>query len=78
MSALPLPLPWQETLWDNLNSSIEQQRLPHAILISGASGIGKLRLAKALAQRLLCTAEMTKYACGSCNNDIFTIHCESV
>lgn len=66
MSALPLPLPWQETLWDNLNSSIEQQRLPHAILISGASGIGKLRLAKALAQRLLCTAEMTKYACGSC------------
>lgn len=35
-------------------------------MISGPSGIGKLRLAKALAQHLLCNAEMTKYACGSC------------
>ena len=61
-----LPLPWQETLWDTLNTSIEQERLPHAILISGPSGIGKVRLAKALAQHLLCSAEMTKYACGSC------------
>jgi DNA polymerase-3 subunit delta' len=61
-----LPLPWQETLWDTLNSSIENDRLPHALLISGPSGIGKLRLAKALAQHLLCNAEMTKYACGSC------------
>ena len=61
-----LPLPWQETLWETLNTSIEQERLPHALLISGPSGIGKLRLAKALAQHLLCTAEMTKYACGSC------------
>lgn len=61
-----LPLPWQETLWDTLNSSIENDRLPHALLISGPSGIGKLRLAKALAQHLLCSAEMTKYACGSC------------
>lgn len=61
-----LPLPWQETLWDSLNSSIENERLPHAILISGPSGIGKMRLAKALAQHLLCQAEMTKYACGSC------------
>ena len=61
-----LPLPWQETLWDSLNSSIDNGRLPHAILISGPSGIGKMRLAKALAQHLLCQAEMTKYACGSC------------
>jgi DNA polymerase-3 subunit delta' len=61
-----LPLPWQEDLWVSLNSSIEQARLPHAILINGASGIGKMRLAKALAHHLLCTAEMTKYACGSC------------
>jgi DNA polymerase-3 subunit delta' len=61
-----LPLPWQETLWDSLNSNIENGRLPHAILINGPSGIGKMRLAKALAQHLLCQTEMTKYACGSC------------
>lgn len=61
-----LPLPWQEPLWESLNSSIDNGRLPHALLLSGPSGIGKMRLAKALAQHLLCQAEMTKYACGSC------------
>lgn len=61
-----LPLPWQETLWESLNSRIESGRLPHAILLSGPSGVGKMRLAKALAHHLLCKAEMTKYACGSC------------
>ncbi len=61
-----LPLPWQETLWESLNCSIDNGRLPHALLLSGPAGIGKMRLAKALAQHLLCQAQMTKYACGSC------------
>ena len=64
MSALPLP--WHEDAWASLNSSIDSGRLPHAVLISGDQGIGKLRLATALAQRLICSAEMVKYACGAC------------
>ena len=47
-SGLALPLPWHETLWADLNKAIEQDRMPHALLISGPSGIGKERLATAL------------------------------
>lgn len=65
-SVLSLPLPWQETLWQSFNQRIEQKRLPHALMLTGAPGIGIERLAMALAQRLLCTAEMSKYACGHC------------
>ena len=47
-------------------SRLEQNRLPHAMMLTGATGIGVERIATALAQRLLCTAELSKYACGSC------------
>ena len=67
-SGLALPLPWHETLWADLNKAIEQDRMPHALLISGPSGIGKERLATALAQRLRCAAEMNNYACGACKS----------
>ena len=36
------------------------------MMLTGARGIGVERIATALAQRLLCTAELSKYACGSC------------
>ncbi len=64
MSAIPLP--WQSDVWGGLNRRIEQGRMAHALLISGDSGIGKMRLAEALAQRLICSAEMIRYACGAC------------
>ena len=67
-SGLALPLPWHESVWGDLNKTIEQGRMPHALLISGPSGIGKERLATALAQRLLCAAEMNNYACGVCKS----------
>ena len=66
--SLSLPYPWHESVWDGFNQSIEQGRLAHALMLSGPQGIGKERLAMALAQRLLCTAEMSKYACGSCKS----------
>lgn len=66
--SLSLPYPWHESLWDNFNESIEQGRLAHALMLNGPQGIGKERLAMAMAQRLLCTAEMSKYACGSCKS----------
>jgi|TARA_B100000768_G_scaffold16663_1_gene15262 DNA polymerase-3 subunit delta' len=67
-SGLALPLPWHEAVWADLNKAIEQDRMPHALLIGGPSGIGKQRLAKALAQRLLCSAELNNYACGACKS----------
>ena len=67
-SGLALPLPWHEAVWADLNKAIDQGRMPHALMISGPSGIGKQRLATALAQRLLCSAEMNNYACGGCKS----------
>ncbi|MGB2359467.1 MAG: DNA polymerase III subunit delta' [Porticoccaceae bacterium] len=63
---LALPLPWQESLWQSFISRLDQNRLAHAIMLTGSPGIGVERIATALAQRLLCTAELSKYACGSC------------
>jgi DNA polymerase III subunit delta' len=43
-------------------------RLPHALLLQGPRGIGKLQLAERLAQRLLCEAESPGVEpCGRCN-----------
>jgi DNA polymerase-3 subunit delta' len=64
--SLALPLPWQESLWQGFISRLDQGRLPHAIMLTGSPGIGVERIANAMAQRLLCTAELSKYACGSC------------
>lgn len=63
---LALPLPWQESLWQGFIARLDQSRLAHAIMLTGSPGIGVERIANAMAQRLLCTAELSKYACGSC------------
>lgn len=64
--SLQLPLPWQESIWQRFDQYLEQGRLPHGLMLCGPRGIGVERLAKALAQRLMCGAEMSKYACGTC------------
>ncbi len=46
-----------------LFQSIEKQRLAHALLFSGPSGVGKKAMALALAQKLLCD---TNSSCGEC------------
>lgn len=45
-------LPWQQADWQRLISF--GARLPHAILLYGAAGIGKVALAELFAQSLLC------------------------
>ncbi|MDR2208010.1 MAG: DNA polymerase III subunit delta' [Azoarcus sp.] len=57
--------PWLEPLWAQWMGLGE--RLPHALLIIGAPGLGKRDLAEALAARLLCDAPQTDgQACGCC------------
>ena len=48
-----------------LARDFEQGRLPHALLLTGESGVGKRTLAHLLAQGLLCTSEGQK-PCGQC------------
>ena len=54
--------PWNEPLLDSVRQRLA--RLPHALLIHGVRGVGKLALAERIAQLLLC--EQEKKPCGSC------------
>ena len=58
--------PWQSESWQALNNL--RGRLPHAVLLKGAQGIGKLDLALNFAQSLLCDAPTAQgMPCGSCD-----------
>ena len=59
--------PWQEAVWEQFESMRSQDRIPHALLLHGPEGIGKFRLALALAERLLCGGEQSGRACGQCH-----------
>jgi DNA polymerase-3 subunit delta' len=57
--------PWHSTDLDALLARAE--RLPHALLLRGREGIGKLAFAEALARALLCENRRAgKHACGAC------------
>ncbi len=63
------PYPWQRNLWQGVMSRVAQQRLPHAILFTGAAGIGKRHLASSLAHSLLCESRLDDgTACGQCRS----------
>lgn len=47
-------LPWHKKVWSSLITQRDLGKLPHAILLTGMSGVGKSRLAKNLASLLLC------------------------
>lgn len=61
------PLPWQAAALDQLALRLEQNQLPHALLISGAEGLGKARFAESLAALMLCAAPLNYRACGRCD-----------
>lgn len=62
-------LPWHEPQWLQLQQSVDQGRLPHALLFSGASGLGKERFALSFAQSLLCSdRDKSGQPCGKCRN----------
>lgn len=57
--------PWNEPLFESLKR--RTGRLPHALLILGARGTGKLALAEHIAQFLLCeSANDARKPCGAC------------
>ncbi|MGH8549972.1 MAG: DNA polymerase III subunit delta' [Methylococcales bacterium] len=71
-SVIPEPgcalYPWQKRSWQKLTRYIETDRVPHALVISGLDGIGKLNLALCFANHLLCTGPKTSaFRCGHCD-----------
>ncbi|MAZ39393.1 MAG: DNA polymerase III subunit delta' [Legionellales bacterium] len=57
--------PWHQQQWENILSAIYNNKLAHALLLKGESGLGKLEFAKALAQKLLCQQNLEQ-ACHQC------------
>jgi DNA polymerase III subunit delta' len=58
--------PWNQPILDSLRMRLE--RLPHALLVHGDRGIGKLALAERIAQLLLCEhAEEARRPCDTCD-----------
>jgi DNA polymerase III subunit delta' len=67
LKSVSSPLPWHAGSVDRLKSAWRQQRWPHALLIYGAEGLGKRRLAEWVAQAVLCDQTRDELQiCGQC------------
>ncbi len=58
----------QEEVKRHLRRLLEEDKLPHAIMFCGPKGAGKLPLALAFAQMLLCQHPTDEGACGTCSD----------
>jgi DNA polymerase-3 subunit delta' len=59
--------PWLESPRDSITAVINKGRMPHALLLTGLSGVGKGLFATYLARQLLCENRTTASApCGQC------------
>lgn len=62
-------LPWHAEAWSRLSTQLFQDRLPHALLVTGPSGIGKGEFVEYLARSLLCERRgEAGRSCGLCQS----------
>lgn len=59
--------PWLTDNWQSWLAAFAEGRSAHAWLISGPAGLGKLALAQAMAQTMLCQHPGAEGACGVCH-----------
>lgn len=59
---------WHSKAWDQFVAAYSQNHLPHALLLTGSQGVGKLAFSQRLVTSLLCLNPdiKTKQACGQC------------
>ena len=61
--------PWHKTQWQQLHQRRCQGRLPHALLLTGVTGLGKLDFSRQFAASLLCLSPTEQgHACGQCKS----------
>lgn len=56
----------QEAVKARLRQMVDANRIPHALLLEGVEGVGKLALARAMAQYIHCTNRQNGEPCGEC------------
>lgn len=60
-------LPWQVPIWQQLQPALLRGHMPHALMLTGAPGIGKQHLARLLSAALLCrNINDAGLPCGQC------------
>ena len=59
-------IPFHETAKERIRAMVDSDRIPHALLIEGAPGIGKFALARAAAQYIHCENRHDGDSCGEC------------
>ncbi len=69
-------LPWHRPLWQNLLERLRAGNLPHALLLCGPAGLGKVQFAAFMVQTLLCeTGTAQGEPCGHCRSClVFAAH----
>lgn len=60
--------PWFAERWQHLCGLHRDERLPHALIVHGAQGIGKSHFATAFAHYLLCQSPNGDEVCGQCRS----------
>ena len=65
--------PWQDDIWRHVVQRFQGNQLPHALLLKGPTGMGKLHLAKNFARWLMCSqhhdpsqSQEDSRPCGQC------------
>ena len=65
---------WTQDQWQHIVQRYQAGQLPHALMLTGPAGLGKLQFARQLAQTLLCdtnrqvaSAQSINPPCGQCN-----------
>ncbi|WP_144821891.1 DNA polymerase III subunit delta' [Marinobacter piscensis] len=71
MTDIAVDMPWLKTSWQTVQERLADGRFPHALLVTGESGVGKRAWADAVSELLLCTSPLNSeagapVACGRC------------